>query len=884
MNEPKNYRAIMLSSTFTDLKEHRQRAIEAISKLGYVPKVMEHTGAHAGSDVIESSLNMVRDSVAYVCVIGLKYGQAPFDADRNPDRLSITELEFNEAMRLGRPIVLFIMGHEHLVRKADIESDSDKIKKLDAFRERAKQMHEGREVHRVYEVFESLEGFASAAGIAIGRLIQRLDQRRTVSGSSRRAAGEKDAVRSLAISNVPINVPLHFLGRDADLAAIDAVLGRLEGRIAITALHGLRGIGKTTLAAAYAEHHREDYRVTWWIRAQSESTMRADLVGLGVRLNWVAAGETEEPALAAVMERLRNEGEGYLLIYDNAVNAEMLRPYLPRGGAARVIVTSNTHTWRGVAEPVELRLWPQQIGADYLIARTGRAAERADAEALSFDLGGLPLAHEQAAAYCERLVVSFADFHKRFKAAPAIVLDDQRHASSIYHDGLTVAKTFALAIDEAAKLHPAAEPLIVHAALLAPEPIPLYLFSEQREKFGEPLASALAGDGLIEAVAALQAFALIDRETISDRCNPPATTESIRLHRLVCEVASARIAAAETRVSTVTRLIRILAAIYPDNGYSESKDWPRCSQLLPHGMFVCSEARDAGIEIEELPALLDGLANYLNGIAAYREGEPLYREALLLGEKIFGGSHRQMGTWLNNLGNLLLNTARYAEAEPVYLEAIRIGEQEPDQNKVGIATRKNNLAILYADVGKYREAEDLFAEAISSTQQVLGRRNRVVATRLFNLANLYKKTGQLDKAEVLYREAISIGEEVSARKDNRVSAWIAGLAAVLRDTGRWGEAEGLYREAIANTQEIFSEGNPSLGGMRQEYSKLLLVSGHPDRALDQANLSLETILRVYGEESPWTAEAAQTKIQALEALGLASEALPLRQKYGVSGL
>jgi hypothetical protein len=71
-----------------------------------------------------------------------------------------------------------------------------------------------------------------------------------------------------------------------------------------------------------------------------------------------------------------------------------------------------------------------------------------------------------------------------------------------------VAKTFALAIDEAAKLHPAAEPLIVHAALLAPEPIPLFLFSQGREKFGEPLATVLEGDGLDEAVAALRTFAL----------------------------------------------------------------------------------------------------------------------------------------------------------------------------------------------------------------------------------------------------------------------------------------------------------------------------------------------------------------------------------------
>ena len=60
MGEPKNYRAIMLSSTFTDLSEHRQRAIEVISKLDYMPKVMKRTGARADDDVIESSLNMIR--------------------------------------------------------------------------------------------------------------------------------------------------------------------------------------------------------------------------------------------------------------------------------------------------------------------------------------------------------------------------------------------------------------------------------------------------------------------------------------------------------------------------------------------------------------------------------------------------------------------------------------------------------------------------------------------------------------------------------------------------------------------------------------------------------------------------------------------------------
>ena len=354
-----------------------------------------------------------------------------------------------------------------------------------------------------------------------------------------RSAERPGEHRTATISHLPIGVPRYFLGRDDALAAIDTALARYDGRVAITALHGLRGVGKTTLAAAYAERHRGDYRATWWIRAQTDG-MRADLVALGVRLNWVAPDEKEEPALKTVMERLVHEGEGILLIHDNAVDADALRPYLPRGGAARVLVTSNAHAWRGVAAPVEIRLWPKEIGADYLIARTGRTAERAAALALSEALGGLPLAHEQAAAYCERLDLPLAEYAKRFTAAPAKFLDDARHAPAEYHDGLTVAKTFALAIDEAAKLHPAAEPLIVHAALLAPEPIPLFLFSQGREKFGEPLASALEGDGLDEAVAALRTFALIDRETIADERDPTITTDDLCLHRRLREVAGRR--------------------------------------------------------------------------------------------------------------------------------------------------------------------------------------------------------------------------------------------------------------------------------------------------------------------------------------------------------
>jgi TIR domain len=112
--------------------------------------------------------------------------------------------------------------------------------------------------------------------------------------------GSRQARSNIALSNIPIAVPTHFLGRDRDLAAIDAVLADGKGR---AALHGMRGVGKSTLAAAYAERHRDSYRATWWIRAQTPEGMRTDVVALGVQLGWVAPDTNTRPPSFADRDR-----------------------------------------------------------------------------------------------------------------------------------------------------------------------------------------------------------------------------------------------------------------------------------------------------------------------------------------------------------------------------------------------------------------------------------------------------------------------------------------------------------------------------------------------------------------------------------------------------
>jgi hypothetical protein len=423
---------------------------------------------------------------------------------------------------------------------------------------------------------------------------------------------------------------------------------------------------------------------------------------------------------------------------------------VPPGGAARVLATSNSPTWRAVATPVEIEVWPKEVGADYLIARTGRRNERADAQALSEALGGLPLAPEQAAADCERLEKSLADYSQRFDAAPARLLDAERDAPAEYHNKLTAAKSFALAIDEAAKLHPAAEPLIVHAALLAPEPIPLFLFSEGREKFGEPLASELAGDGLDEAVAALRTFALVDRETIPDERDPAIVTEAIRLHRLVRSVAADRLQG-EAAETTRRVLIDAMAAVYPETVFRDPSAWPRARRLdaLALDLVGAAAAPPTGAQTSAR-FLLNQLAAYrYAALASYTAARPLLERALATCEEALGAEHPITATSLNNLAVLLQDQGDFAGARPLFERALAIwekalGPDHPDANRA-----RANLAFLRLAEGAPTEALALSEAALAAHEKVLGADHRSTKNSAAIAAAALAALGRADEAAAL---------------------------------------------------------------------------------------------------------------------------------------
>jgi len=203
--------------------------------------------------------------------------------------------------------------------------------------------------------------------------------------------------------NIPAPVR-SFTGREDELSMLREQLNAekratLVPKVSAAALHGMGGIGKTQLALAYATQHRRDYIVGWWVPAETPLSTVTALTELASRLG-VDPELPESEFMAQLGDQLA-ERHRWLLIFDNAADPVDLEPFFPTADGGHVLLTSRNPAWDGLAEPFGVDLLPLDAAAELLRARTGDPDQQA-AEDLAKELGRLPLAVEQAAAYASQ--------------------------------------------------------------------------------------------------------------------------------------------------------------------------------------------------------------------------------------------------------------------------------------------------------------------------------------------------------------------------------------------------------------------------------------------------------------------------------------------------
>jgi DNA-binding SARP family transcriptional activator/predicted negative regulator of RcsB-dependent stress response len=220
---------------------------------------------------------------------------------------------------------------------------------------------------------------------------------------------------------LPASIP-DFAGRGAELAALDALLGRGAGAERVAAITGTAGVGKTALAVYWASRsadHFPDGQLHVDLRGFGPAPVAmtsADALGLLLDGLGVRPGELP-PDLDARVAMCRSllAGKRMLVVLDNARDAAQVRPLLPGAMECLALVTSRNQL-AGLAAAQGARL----IAVD----PPGEAQAR---EILARKLGSATVMAEPAAAaelvrLCARLPLALSIAAARANARPCFPL------------------------------------------------------------------------------------------------------------------------------------------------------------------------------------------------------------------------------------------------------------------------------------------------------------------------------------------------------------------------------------------------------------------------------------------------------------------------------
>lgn len=505
----------------------------------------------------------------------------------------------------------------------------------------------------------------------------------------------------------PWNVPYHrnpfFTGRKEYLDALHQLLTS-DQVIAQTqqsyALYGLGGIGKTQLAIEYAYRHALEYTAILWIRAETEETIMASFLRIAELLHLTQSQENyQQPAVANVQRWLIRQS-GWLLIWDNVKDMELLHRYLPPTRHGAVLVTTRCQALGALIQGIELSLMEHEEGILFLLRRakilsqqatsdylqsfgTQQPAEYAASVELVRLMGCLPLALDQAGTYIEETAGGVVGYLQLYREQYKQLLNRRGTPVEDHPEPLTT--TLLLAYKCVERTNVAARDLLYLCAFLHPDSIAEELIVAGAPFLGPTLQSvAVDPYQLDQAIAVLRTYSLINRSS---------ETQTLTIHRLVQVILKEYMGTAAVREWS-ERALYVLNALFPSG--KEVENWPICQRYLAHVEVCAIFIEQRALICPEAGRLLHEAGVYLGMHAQYSQAEQWLSQAHMIRQQIRGAEHMEVAESLNELAILYRSQGKYKEAELLFQRTSTIRERSSGTEHLSVVESLNDLTALNA--------------------------------------------------------------------------------------------------------------------------------------------------------------------------------------------
>ena len=557
---------------------------------------------------------------------------------------------------------------------------------------------------------------------------------------------------------VPYRRNKHFSGRKM-------LLGTLWARLCdeasnewshIIALHGLGGIGKTQLALEYIYSHQDKYDRIYWISAASEDALFLGYQRIAKGTKELYSKPDDKPSqLATQVLRWLNNQDNWLLVIDNLDDVEVIDGYLPITSQQRhvLITTRNEHYHQipaeglkveelGVDEAIELLLARSQIGP---IGNTPEG--RFEAMKIAHELGCLPLAIEQAAAYIREATKDIFQFLPNYSKNRAAQHSRASRANRIYYKE-SVATTWHLSFLQIKKNNADASRLLQLLAFMNPDGI-LTDFLEAGS-YGvvdiELQATMADSHRLFEALSELGRFSIIGRQ------NDDVAGQRITIHRLVQSVIQDEMSQ-ENFATMEESLIELCDSAFPDDDYNNNDIRSRSRRFEDQVVLPLLTLRSTKSHL--LWKVLKRVGLFFSNDGKYKQSIELLKRAADVIKEIRDPEHIDTLVTLNDLCRAHLLHGQLHMAVMVGEGLVEVTKRAIGDTHEVTLNAMVSLAGAYHVSGSYEKALSLLERALAARESLMGKEHPSTLYTMGKLAEINFSLGQLEKACALGENVLS---------------------------------------------------------------------------------------------------------------------------------